>query len=148
MIRVKVSLDDAINMMPSSRLENYFYKNNGDLTFTKTIEAWGLTFQSYSNGAAYADLNNDGNLDLIINNIEDEASIYKNNAKNNYIQIQLEENSLINQKQQKDFARKNLKSYIKIKIILFIKLMLPKKLKTIIKKYIMTHFLRSAQEQD
>jgi hypothetical protein len=88
--RVKVSLDDAINMMPSSRLENYFYKNNGDLTFTKTIEAWGLTFQSYSNGAAYADLNNDGNLDLIINNIEDEASIYKNNAKNNYIQIQLE----------------------------------------------------------
>ena len=57
-------------------------------------------------------------------------------ARNCYIQIQLEENSLINQKQQKDFARKNLKSYIKIKIILFIKLMLPKKLKAIIKKYI------------
>ena len=88
--RVKVSLDEAINMMPSARLENYIFKNNGDLTFSNTIDDWGLTLQTYSNGAAYADLNNDGNLDLIINNIEDEASIYKNNAKNNYIQIQLE----------------------------------------------------------
>lgn len=86
---IKMSLDEAINMMPSEKLANFIYKNNGDLTFSNTIEDWGLSRKTYSNGATYADLDNDGDLDLIINNVDDEASIYRNNARNNYVQIQL-----------------------------------------------------------
>ena len=81
--------------MPSTIEENYTYKNNGDLTFTKVNKAWGLDQKTLSNGAAYVDLDNDGDMDLVVNNIEEErASIYKNNSerlnKNNFIKIKLE----------------------------------------------------------
>jgi hypothetical protein len=89
MNRKKVSLDEAIAMMPSSKLQNYIYKNNGDLTFSKSSDSWGITQKINSNGAAYADLDNDGDLDLIVNNQAEEASIYKNNSISNYIAFSL-----------------------------------------------------------
>jgi enediyne biosynthesis protein E4 len=83
-------LKQAINM-PSKPLPDYIFRNNGDLTFTRYNEQWDITEPSYSNGVAYADLDNDGDLDLIENNIDQEAFIYKNNASEsksgNYLKI-------------------------------------------------------------
>lgn len=82
-----------VEKMPVVKIPNYGYKNNGDLTFTNMSEIWGLNQESFSNGAAYADLDNDGDLDLISNNVDQEAFIYRNNAispknqKNNFIKI-------------------------------------------------------------
>ncbi len=67
--------------MPLYPYFNYMYKNNGDLTFTNMAGEWGFKTRSYSNGAVYADLDNDGDLDLIVNNINDKAYIYRNNAE-------------------------------------------------------------------
>lgn len=59
-------------------IHNYLFRNNGDLTFTNTSQEWGMNTPSFSYGASYADLDNDGWLDLVINNINDKASIYRN----------------------------------------------------------------------
>ncbi len=84
-----MTLEAVQNMMPSQKLDNYIYKNNGDLTFTKSIKEWGLEDPSFSNGAAYADFDNDGDLDIIVNNVNDEIGLYRNNANQNYIQVKL-----------------------------------------------------------
>src|SRR5438034_1043740 len=60
------------------RLSNYVFRNNGDLTFSDETKAWGLDQPGFSYGAAYADLNNDGRLDIVVNNIDAPASIYEN----------------------------------------------------------------------
>lgn len=86
---IHMTVLDVVNMMPSEKLANYSYKNNGDLTFTNTTESWGLDRKVNSNGVAYADLDNDGDLDLIVNNVSDIASIYKNNSVGNFINIKL-----------------------------------------------------------
>ena len=88
--RKKVSLDDAINMMPSARLSNYIFKNNKHLVFKNQTEDWGLNKKTNSSGAVYADLDNDGDLDLITNHQNEEASIYQNNAAAHYITFVLE----------------------------------------------------------
>ncbi|MDF1699374.1 MAG: VCBS repeat-containing protein, partial [Saprospiraceae bacterium] len=86
------NLDLTLNM-PSEKIDNYVYKNNGDLTFEQVTDYWGLDFEGYSNGAAYADLDNDGDLEVIINNIDHPSLIFKNNAvenqQGNYLSIQL-----------------------------------------------------------
>ncbi len=86
---VAMSLDSVLNMIPGAKLANYSFKNNGDLTFSKSSTEWGLEKRVNSNGTAYADLDNDGDLDLVINNENDVASVYKNSSSNNYVRIQL-----------------------------------------------------------
>lgn len=85
----KMTLEAVTNMLPSQKLDNYLYKNNGDLTFTKMIKEWGLEDPSFSNGASYVDLDNDGDLDLVVNNMDSEIGLYKNNATQNYLQVYL-----------------------------------------------------------
>ncbi len=83
-----------LEQIPEVKLHNYAFQNNGNLTFSNASNEWGLNMPTFSNGAVYADLDNDGAMDLIINNINDEAFIYKNNARKNnkenshYLQIQ------------------------------------------------------------
>lgn len=79
---------EVLNRIPQKPLKNYFYKNNADLSFGKATDEWFPSLsQSLSNGAAYADLDNDGDLDLVVNNIDEKASFYLNNSTNNYINI-------------------------------------------------------------
>ncbi|WP_420320134.1 VCBS repeat-containing protein [Flagellimonas sp.] len=82
-------IEELVQKTPQRKTQNYFFKNNGDLTYTKTSAAWGLTKTTFSNGAAYADLDNDGDLDLVINNIDEKASILRNDSHLNFIQFQL-----------------------------------------------------------
>ena len=82
-----------IDSMPASNVINYLFRNNGNLTFTDVSRKWGIDIPSNSNGAAYADLDNDGDLDLITNNINQPAFIYENEtnkqSKGNYLEINL-----------------------------------------------------------
>lgn len=70
----------TLGLVPSTKLRNYLFRNNADLTFADSSQTWGFTEPVNSNGAAYADLDNDGDLDLVINNMNDVASVYANNA--------------------------------------------------------------------
>jgi hypothetical protein len=87
--RKKLSLNDAKKLITSEKLSNYIFKNNKDLTFENTTKEWGLDAKVNSNGAAYADLDNDGDLDLIINNQAEKAAIYRNNSRTNFIAFRL-----------------------------------------------------------
>ena len=93
-----VSKSDLLKKMAVVKLHNYAFKNKGDLTFGDVTDSWGLSTPTFSNGAAYADLDNDGDLDVIINNINDEASIYKNTLRthgdslSHYLNITLQGN--------------------------------------------------------
>ncbi|MEM6718706.1 MAG: VCBS repeat-containing protein [Bacteroidota bacterium] len=90
-------VNKVIDKMPSTPIPNYAFKNNADLSFTNATANWGLDTPSFSNGAAYVDLDNDGDLDIVINNVNQEASLYKNNSEtlsdNNFIKIQLKGNT-------------------------------------------------------
>ncbi|MBK5270124.1 MAG: CRTAC1 family protein, partial [Bacteroidia bacterium] len=74
------------------KVRNYLFKNKGDLQFENVSEAWGFKDSTFSNGAAVADFDNDGDLDLVINNLDGESDLYENvtNSKNNYLRIKLE----------------------------------------------------------
>ena len=74
------SKDQLLIQVPEVKIHNYVFKNNGNLTFTDMSNKWGLSLPTFSNGAACADFDLDGDLDLAINNINDEALIYKNNT--------------------------------------------------------------------
>ena len=79
-----------VKKMPSSEIKNYLYRNTGKLNFENVSQQWGMDLASLSHGAAYADLDNDGDLDLIVNNTNKPAFIWQNHAedlKNNYLKI-------------------------------------------------------------
>lgn len=87
--RKKVSLEEAISMMPSNKLSNYIFKNNQDLSFSNQTKDWGFGAKVNSSGAVYADLDNDGDLDLVTNNQGAEAQVYKNYSDANTITFSL-----------------------------------------------------------
>ncbi|MDB5122775.1 MAG: repeat protein [Mucilaginibacter sp.] len=70
-----------LDQIPIVKIANYAFKNSGNLQFTDVTKSWGLNVPTFSNGAAYADLDNDGDMDMVINNINDEVLIYKNTAR-------------------------------------------------------------------
>jgi hypothetical protein len=84
----------AIEKLDGVKKPNWLFKNNGDLTFTDKASAWGMEQLAFSTGAAYADFDNDGDLDIVINNVNDEAFIYENmlqdsEKSHNYLRIKL-----------------------------------------------------------
>ncbi|HLE55585.1 MAG TPA: VCBS repeat-containing protein, partial [Rhodothermia bacterium] len=82
-----------LEKMPQIPLANFAYRNNGDLTFTNMAEQWGLAQPGFSNGAVYVDLNNSGALDLVVNNVNSPASIFRNRAREmgarHYLRVRL-----------------------------------------------------------
>ena len=88
-LAAKQKLYDA---MPTEKLSNVVFKNQGDLSFKQIGYQWGLSVPSYSNGCAYADLDNDGDLELVVSNIDDTALLFKNltTEKNagNFLRVQ------------------------------------------------------------
>ncbi len=83
-----------IHDLPTKKVENYFFRNKGDLTFENVSKTWARPIPSYSNGAIYVDLDNDGDLDIVTNNCNEKAFVYENHARKNientnYIKIKL-----------------------------------------------------------
>ena len=87
--------EQLYNAMPSEKLVNILYDNQGDLVFTDKAAEWGMPEASFSNGAAMGDLDNDGDLDLIVNNMDENAFLYKNLAREsdlgNYLSVDVKD---------------------------------------------------------
>ncbi|MBA4852238.1 VCBS repeat-containing protein [Emticicia sp. BO119] len=87
-----------LDFIPSVKIKNFAFHNKGNFQFEDVTEKWGMAEPSFSNGAAYADLDNDGDLDYIVNNINDSASVYRNNSiqlkpqESNYLRVKFNGN--------------------------------------------------------
>jgi hypothetical protein len=93
-----ITRKELLDMIPEVKIPNFIFKNNGDLTFTDKSKEWGINLVSFTNGTSYADLDNDGDLDIITNNIDDPAFLFENTLYNskkkeeetaNYLRIDL-----------------------------------------------------------
>ncbi len=86
-------MKEILDAMPQTKIQNYVFRNEGAIAFSNKTQEWGLTDVSFSNGAAYADLDNDGDLDIVVSNIDHPAFIYENNSEKlqtkNFLQIKL-----------------------------------------------------------
>ena len=80
---------EKLNDIPSEKIDNFVFKNNGDLTFEQVNKEWGIVFEGFTNGSVYVDLDNDGDLEIVNNNIDDKATIFENKSsdKNNHITL-------------------------------------------------------------
>lgn len=82
---------EAIDLMPSGKVHNYLFQGSKDLRFKDKSKVWGFEEEGISNGSSYADLDNDGDLDLISNNLNEPAGIYENHSrellKNNFVKV-------------------------------------------------------------
>ena len=77
--------EEIYNSLPAEKLANILFRNKGDLIFENATSLSGLGAPSFSNGAAYSDLDNDGDLDVVVNNMDEEAFLFKNNSVENVI---------------------------------------------------------------
>ena len=85
------ALMDIIGHMESTKTHNYIFRNEGNLQFSNQVQNWGFDTPVLTNGAAYADLDNDGDLDLVLNNVNEPAGIYENKSQpGNYLNVQLQ----------------------------------------------------------
>lgn len=93
-----LDLDEMLSLFPSDKVKNYMYQNSNGIKFKNVTDSWGFSQETFSTGAAYGDLDNDGDLDLVVNNINDLAYIYENNTvdnkKNNFLRIRFTKNNL------------------------------------------------------
>jgi hypothetical protein len=92
--RSRVDFEKLIGMMTTTPLPNYAFHSRGGLRFSNEAASWGLDTPSFSSGAAYGDLDGDGALDLVVNNIDQEAFVYRNNARvlhpqNRFLRVRL-----------------------------------------------------------
>lgn len=89
-------IDKLVDMIPSEPLPNYAFHNQHNMVFANSAEEWGLGQKTFSNGSAYGDLDNDGDLDLVVNNINMPPAIYKNTTEAHYFQVALADPSTLN----------------------------------------------------
>lgn len=88
----KNNFQTALDLLPATKIQNYVYHNVGDLKFEKVTESWGLSQPVNSNGVALADLDNDGDLDLAVNNMDEVSGVIRNdlNSPNHYLRLKIE----------------------------------------------------------